>query len=430
MADVPPDKPPPPHLVLAGFVLVEVALFSTVGHRFATPANAALVLRLATELKLTSLAMTAVIVTGGIDLSVGATLGLSAVLFGKMWRDGHLPIGVAAGPTLVLGAAAGGLNGVAITRLRVHPLIVTLATLSLYRGIAQGITHGSDNFTDFPPRFLTLGLHQWPVLVLATVAFYLLLHRSTVGREWSAIGSAPAGARYAGIRVGRSVALAYVLSGPMAAAAALVDVARVGQAKADAGTGYELSAITAVVLGGTSIFGGRGSMGGTLLGRFAIVVLQDGLRLSDGPPELANIAVGGLLLLAIGLDRRGRPAGRPATSLVNPEEPDVRNSQLAVLCGVVLAAALIVVGGNAVLVRGLTGQPVARPGVGRRGSGPHRAEADDRHDAQERRQRLLRHLPQRGRDGRRRAERRPPLGRADRHRPGQTGSPPNSLAGS
>ena len=360
-------------LVLATFVVAEVLLFAALGTNFATADNAGQIVRVSTELGLVSLAMTGVILTGGIDLSVGSILGLAAVLFGKLWRDAHLPWPAAAAVTLAFGAGAGLLNAAVITKLRVHPLIVTLATLSLFRGVAQGITGGADNFTGFPERFLVIGQGhfgpvpaQLPVFVVGAVAFYLLVHRSIVGRAWSAIGYAPEGARYAGIPVNRRIGLAYVLSGLMSAAAALVYMARVGQAKADAGTGLELSAITAVVLGGTSIFGGRGSVGGTLLGLFAIAILQDGLRLADGPPELAGVATGVLLLLAIGLDRRGRPARRRAAAaavVVNGEE-DMRNSQLAVLCGVVLAAALIVVGGNYVLVRGLVGHaapPAAKP---------------------------------------------------------------------
>ncbi len=364
-----------PQLVLAGFVLAEVLLFALVGTNFATAGNAGQVVRVSTELGLVSLAMTGVILTGGIDLSVGSTLGLAAVLFGKLWRDGiqivvrghvilsvHVPLPVAIALTMAFGLVAGLLNGTVITRLRVHPLIVTLATLSLFRGIAQGITGGADNFTGFPDRFLAIGNGVWhhipaqlPVLAVAAFAFYLLVHRSIVGRAWSAIGFSPDGARYAGIPVNRRIGLAYVLSGLMSAVAALVYVARVGQAKADAGTGLELSAITAVVLGGTSIFGGRGTIGGTLLGLFAIALLQNGLRLADGPPELAGVATGALLLLAIGLDRRGKPARRRvvAAVVVNGEEEDMRNSQLGVLCGVIIAGALIVVGGNYMLVRGL-----------------------------------------------------------------------------
>src|SRR5262249_21783256 len=137
---------------------------------------------------------------------------------------------------------------------------------------------------------------QLPVLVVAAVGFWLLLHRSVIGRQLAAIGFSPEAARHAAIPVGRRLTLVYVLSGLSASLAAIVYVSHLGQAKADAGTGYELLAITAVVLGGTSIFGGRGTVQGTLLGLFAIAVLQNGLRLADLPPELAGILTGGLLL--------------------------------------------------------------------------------------------------------------------------------------
>src|SRR5262249_6682736 len=129
---------------------------------------------------------------------------------------------------------------------------------------------------------------QVPVFALVALAVWLLVHRTTFGRSFRAIGFSPEGARYAGLPVARRIAQVYVLSGLLAALAALVYVARVGQAKADAGTGYELLAITAVVLGGTSIFGGTGSVHGTLLGVAAIALLKNGLTLSDQPTELAG----------------------------------------------------------------------------------------------------------------------------------------------
>ena len=137
------------------------------------------------------------------------------------------------------------------------------------------------------------------LFAVVAVAFWALLHRTTVGRALVAIGFAPEGARHAGIPVERRVTLAYVLSGLVASLAAVVYVAHWDQAKADAGTGYELLAITAVVLGGTSIFGGRGSIAGTLLGWIAITLLQQGLTLSDWPKELAGILTGVLLISAI-----------------------------------------------------------------------------------------------------------------------------------
>ena len=345
--------------ILAVLLLLEIVVFSVIGTNFASVANGFEVLRLSVEIGLLALALTPVITGGGIDLSVGSLMGLSAVVFGKLWRDGGLPIGAAGALALGLGALGGSLNGWLITRGRIPPLIVTLGSFSLYRGLAEGLTGGVDNFTDFPESFLFLGQGyllggipaQVPIFVVVAVAFWVLLHRTTVGRGLVAIGFSSEGARHAGLRVERLVTLAYVLSGSVASLAAIIYVAHLGQAKADAGTGYELAAITAVVLGGTSIFGGRGSVPGTLLGLLAIAVLQNGLRLADLPAELAGVLTGTLLLVAIGLDRQSaaaKPRGQPISELLT-----VKNSQVAVICAAILAAALINSAGNFFLVQSL-----------------------------------------------------------------------------
>jgi rhamnose transport system permease protein len=208
--------------------------------------------------------------------------------------------------TLGIGALAGGLNAGLITVLRLPPLIVTLGTYSLFRGLAEAITHGVDAFTNFPASFLFLGQEQIlglpaqaPVFVVVAIAIWVLVHRTTFGRSFRAIGFSPEGARYAGIPVERRVAMVYVLGGLVAAMAAIIYTARLGQAKADAGTGYELFAITAVVLGGTSIFGGVGSVYGTLLGVAAIAVLSNGLVHARLPREAAGMLTGALLILAL-----------------------------------------------------------------------------------------------------------------------------------
>lgn len=269
-------------------------------------------LRHSCEIGLLALALTPVILTAGIDLSVGSLLGLCAVVFGMLWHDGGLPVGAAAVLALALGAAAGGLNAALITALRLPPLIVTLGTFSLFRGLAEALTRGALTYTDFPAGFLFLGQERWLelptqvwVFALVAVAVWLLVHRTMAGRTFRVIGFAPEGARYAGLPVARRVALAYILAGLIAAVAALIYTARLGQAKADAGTGYELLAITAVVLGGTSIFGGRGSVTGTLLGVAALAVLKNGLatlpfviRL-NAAEEIAGLLTGALLLLAL-----------------------------------------------------------------------------------------------------------------------------------
>jgi rhamnose transport system permease protein len=292
--------------ILLLVVAVEWLYFNAVGPRFGSLDNAFDIVRHSVEIGLLALVMTPIILTGGIDLSVGSLLGLCAILFGKLWRDADLSPMMAGICTLGIGALAGGLNATLITGLRLPPLIVTLGTYSLFRGLAEAITRGVDTFTNFPASFLFLGQERWLglpaqtlVFIVVAVGVWLLVHRTTFGRSFRAIGFAPEGTRYAGIPVDRRLVLAYVLAGTIAALAAIIYTSRLGQAKADAGMGYELFAITAVVLGGTSIFGGIGSVHGTLLGVAAIAVLNNGLVHARQPREMAGMLTGLLLILAL-----------------------------------------------------------------------------------------------------------------------------------
>jgi rhamnose transport system substrate-binding protein len=362
-----PDLP----FSLALLLLLEIAVFGVVGTNFFTRQNAFEVGRLAVEIGLLALALTPVILTGGIDLSAGSLLALAAVVLGMLWRDAGWPVGAAALAAIGVGGLGGALNALLITRLRIPPLIVTLGSHSLFRGLAEGLTGGVENFTRFPEAFLFLGQGYWfdvvpaqlPLFVVFALAIWLLVHRTTLGRAWSAIGFSAEGARHAGIRVERCTALAYLLSGLAAGLAAVIYVSHVGQAKADAGTNYELAAITAVVLGGTSIFGGRGTVVGTLLGLFAIAVLQNGMRLADQPAEAAGALTAVLLICAIALNSkmaapkhagRGRdiaPSAQDPLHKGEEEEFSMKNSQLAVLCGVILVGAALVALSNWYLAR-------------------------------------------------------------------------------
>lgn len=292
--------------VLLLILILEWLYFNAVAPRFGSSENTQDILRHSCEIGLLALALTPVILTGGIDLSVGSLLGLCAIVLGKLWRDAHLPVWTAAAAAVGLGAFGGALNAWFITKLRLPPLIVTLGTFSLFRGLAEAITRGVDTFTGFPDSFLRLGQGQVlgmpaqaPLLGAVALGIWLLVHRTVLGRSWRAIGFAPEGARYAGLPVASRLAGVYVLAGAIAGLAAVIYTARLGQAKADAGTGYELYAITAVVLGGTSIFGGVGSVQGTVLGVAAIAVLSNGLVFARQPREVAGMLTGALLLLAL-----------------------------------------------------------------------------------------------------------------------------------
>jgi rhamnose transport system substrate-binding protein len=350
---------------LAALVVAEIAIFAVMAPNFATGGNAAEVVRLSVEVGLLALALTPIVVSGGIDLSSGALLGLCAVVFGALWRDGGWPVPAAAAAALGVGAAGGALNAWLIARRGLPALMVTLGSLSLFRGAAEGLTGAVENYTGLPPSFLTIGQGylagipaQAPVLVAAAIGYWLLLHRTTRGRSYVAIGWNQSASAHAGVKVSNRLAELYILSGITAGLAAIIYVAHVGQAKADAGVGYELTAVTAVVLGGAAITGGVGSIGGTLLGLAAMVVLQNGLRLAALPAELGGILTGLLLLGAIAAQYVGRnfSSGNPSELTFGPAYDSVdemRNSQLAVLCGVILLAAGIVAASNWWLVRSL-----------------------------------------------------------------------------
>jgi rhamnose transport system substrate-binding protein len=352
-------------MILGIALLAEVAIFALLAPNFFTTGNFFEISRISVELGLLAIALTPIIIAGGIDLSVGSMLGLAAVVFGAAWQDWQLPLPMAAVLALLLGLAGGILNAVLIARLAIPPLIVTLGSFSLFRGIAEGLTHGAVNYTGFPPAFLALGQGylwsvipaQLPILVVIFAAYAVMLHRSVLGRALYTIGFTAAGARYAGIPVSKRVGLVYVLSGVVASLAGIIYVAHLGQARSDAGSGYELEAITAVVLGGTSVFGGRGTLWGTLLGLFTLAVLRNGLQLAALPSELTGVLTGTLLLIVIAVDRLARMP-RAAAVAADAEEIPVKNSQVAVLCGTVLAGSLIVASTNVWLVRSL--QPVAR----------------------------------------------------------------------
>jgi rhamnose transport system permease protein len=342
-------------------LVVEVALFSLIAPNFATASNILEICRLSVELGLLAVALTPILVTGGIDLSVGSMLGLAAVLFGAAYTDWQLPIPLCVALALLTGLAGGALNAYLVARLNIPSLIVTLGTFSLFRGVAEGITLGAKNYTGFPSSFLALGQGyvgglvpaQLPLFIAVLLGYSVLLHRSTTGRALYAIGFSSEGARYAGVPVTRRIGLVYVLSGISASLAAIIYVAHLGQARSDAGSGYELDAITAVVLGGTSVFGGRGTLLGTVLGLAALAVLRNGLRLAALPSEFAGILTGALLLATIAIDYlRIRERHTPHV-YSSTEDIDVKNSQVAILCATMLVCSLIVAGTNVWLVRTL-----------------------------------------------------------------------------
>lgn len=286
-------------------VIVALVILSIQAEQFATIDNLLNQGRFLTEVSLVALIMTFVIVTGGIDLSVGSILGLSAIVLGVAWKKLGLPLPLAILVALSVGTLAGLFNGIIITRFKVPPLIATLATLALYRGLAEGISQAR-SIRGYPEWFFILGQGEFFGIPtqLWIVAFFTLftgfiLTYTTWGRATYAIGANETAARFSGIAVDKTKLFIYAASGFAASLAAIIFVSRVSTTRSDMGMGLELDAITAVVLGGTSIFGGKGTIVGTFFGLILIQILKNGLSLAGVKSDGTYIAIGLVLILTL-----------------------------------------------------------------------------------------------------------------------------------
>jgi rhamnose transport system permease protein len=287
--------------ILGLLLILTLFILAYQSDRFFTAENLLNQGRLMAEVGLVALAMTFVIVTGGIDLSVGSILGLVAILLGVFWQNLGIPLPLAMVLGLVVGAVAGLVNGLIITRFAVPPLIATLATLALYRGLAEGISQAR-SVRGYPEWFFMLGqgeflgvpVQLWIFAICAIIAA-VILGLSTFGRSTYAIGSNAVASRFSGLRVDHSLLLIYTASGLIAGLAAVIFVSRVSTTRSDMGTGL----VTAVVLGGTSIFGGRGTIIGTLLGLVLMQALKNGLALAGVKGDGTIVVIGAVLILTI-----------------------------------------------------------------------------------------------------------------------------------
>ena len=251
------------------------------------------------EPTLIALAMTLVVLTGGIDLSVGAAMSLAGVAFGLCYES-HVPLPLCALLAVATGAACGLFNGLAVTRIKVHPLIVTLATMAAFFGLAEGMSHARpiSGFSEALSRSLAPPLPAVIVGVLA-VASIVFLANTVWGQALFAIGNNETAARFSGIPVDRIKTALYVFSGTTAGMAAVLYAARRNTVKADIGQGMELEVITAVVLGGTAITGGKGSVVGTLLGVLLLHEVSQFVSWHWERDEIGLIVVGAVLILAV-----------------------------------------------------------------------------------------------------------------------------------
>ncbi|MEQ8697438.1 MAG: ABC transporter permease [Bauldia litoralis] len=294
------------HEMLLLVVLILVVGVLAVGtDKFLTVDNMLNQGRLMTEVALVALPMTYIIITGGIDLSVGSIMGLAAIMLGVAWKNLGLPLELAIVISVLVGMVAGFFNGLLIIRVRVPPLIMTLATLALYRGLAEGISQAR-SVRGYPEWFFVLGQGEvfgvptqlW-ILLVAIIIFWIVLAKTTFGRSLYAIGFNEEAARFSGIPVDRIKLIIYSLSGTMAGLAGYIFVSRVSTTRSDMGTGLELDAIAAVVLGGTSIFGGVGTIAGTVIGFTLIQLLKNGLALSGVKGDATIVVIGTVLILSI-----------------------------------------------------------------------------------------------------------------------------------
>ncbi|MCM4083486.1 ABC transporter permease [Paractinoplanes hotanensis] len=252
-----------------------------------------------------------VVITRNIDLSVGSVLGISAFAVATLMSNQDLPMVVGLLAGLAIGAVAGLLNGVLVRYGKVPALVVTLGTLYIYRGITYSWAGGSQvNADELPRRFLTfandsiLGI-PWLVLIALVVvaAGSVMMRNYRVGRELYAMGSSPAAAELAGIKVARNLLGAFVLSGALAGLAGVLYAARFGTVDAAAGTGLELNVVAAVVVGGVAVFGGSGSVWGAALGALLLTVIGSALAVLDINQFWQQAIVGALIILAICADR-------------------------------------------------------------------------------------------------------------------------------
>jgi ribose transport system permease protein len=257
-----------------------------------------------------SYGMTLVILLGGIDLSVGSILAVSALVVALLMQAGY-PAGLASVIGIVCGALMGTVNGLLVTKGRVAPFIATLGTMTLLRGVALVLCQGSP-ISGFPSAFFAalgggyfLRVIPLPVvwMLILFAILWFVLDRTVFGRHVYATGGNPEAASLSGVNTDRVQILVYTLSGFTAAVAGIILTSRLDSAQPTAGAGYELDAITAVVLGGTSLAGGRGWIFGTLLGALLIGVLNNGLNLVGVSAFYQQVIKGSVILLAVLLDR-------------------------------------------------------------------------------------------------------------------------------
>ncbi|WP_142316703.1 ABC transporter permease [Bacillus toyonensis] len=296
--------------VLIVFLLIEFILFSFLNSDFFNVSNLLFSTNDFLFIAIAAIPMTFVIVTGGIDVSVGSIMGLTSILIGVLWMSG-IPILFAVIIALIISCLAGALNGIIIKMTGVEPLVVTLGTMFLYGGIALVISGGAgasgyEGISGLPDAYVQLangslvGIPNllW-ILIVLTVLCTVLFHRTIYGRHVKLTGANENAAKYTGIKTEKVVIIVYIISGLGGGLGGAFLTAYFGSARADMGSETILPIITAVVLGGTLITGGKGSIIGTVLASVFIGLMQYGLQMTGLTNEQSNVVIGIILILSV-----------------------------------------------------------------------------------------------------------------------------------
>ena len=285
--------------ILALLLLIAVVGGTLLNKDFLTTDNWANLLANFVEIALMALPLSLIVISGEIDLSVASMLGLSSSLLGLLW-DAKVPVALGIVVCLLVGALCGALNGFLIVRFHLPSLAVTIGTLALFRGFAY-ILLGDKAVADFPPEYIAFGIGVVPytfipapfaLFIILAVVFWVVLHHTTLGRSLYAIGGNQTAALFSGINLSRLKMLLFVTSGMISALAGIVFTFRFSSSRADNGTGFELSAIAAVFLGGVTVQGGKGTVTGVVLSLLLIGIINNVLTLADVSNEILRIVTG------------------------------------------------------------------------------------------------------------------------------------------
>lgn len=292
-------------------LLIVISIFSSLSSRFLTVSNFINVTRQVSIEAIIAFGMTLVIISGGIDLSVGSSLALSSAVLASLVREGRIFLGIIVG--LGVGIAVGFVNGIIVAKGKIQPFIVTLATMAICRSLTLAYTEGMP-ITGFPDSFRFIGREDIfgipvPILIMLITLFglYFILSNTKFGLRLYAVGGNETAAMLSGIKVDFYKVIVYVLSGGMAALSGIVLTSRLNSAQPTIGVGFELNAIAAVVLGGASLSGGKGSIIGTFLGALLMGLINNGMNIMNISPFYQD-AVKGLVILAAVLIEREKTA--------------------------------------------------------------------------------------------------------------------------